>query len=532
MGSSVTSHESRREVSSLAGGGRLPSRAGGTGADVVRASTGMAAAVDLGSNSFHMVIARVEEHGLRIVDRIKEPVQLAAGFDARSYLSEEAQARAIACLTRFGQRLQDMDPGHVRAAGTSSMRKAKNARAFLSRAQRALGHPIEVVGGREEARLIYLGVSHTVPDAPGRRLVIDVGGGSTECILGEGFDAIQADSLHMGCVSYSLRFFPEGKLRREAFKEAELAVGLELQTIERRYRALGWESCIGASGTIEAVTDILRAAGMNEPGLVTRGGLRKLRKAMIAAGHTSKLDLPTLSGARAPVLAGGVAILLGVFDSLGLESLQPCAGALREGLLYDLLGRIRHEDVRDRTIRRLVERYGVDLEQAARVERTAVYCLKQVGSAWQLDGPGQRHVLEWAAQLHEIGLAISYSSYQRHGAYLVAHSDMPGFSNDDKQVLSTLVLAHRRKISRAMFTDDQGASAAGARRLAVILRLAVLLNRSRSPRPLPTFVVTADKDRLRLEFPERWLEEHPLTMADLEEERPALAGAGIELTFA
>ncbi|MBX3469783.1 MAG: exopolyphosphatase [Planctomycetes bacterium] len=492
----------------------------------------MTAAVDLGSNSFHMVIARVEQHDLRIVDRIKEPVQLAAGFDGKNNLTEEAQARAISCLTRFGQRLRDMHPDLVRAVGTNTMRKAKNARAFLARAQKALGRRIEVISGREEARLIYLGVSHTVPDAPGRRLVIDIGGGSTECILGERFDTLQADSMHMGCVSWSLRFFGDGKLRREAFRQAEIAAQLELQTIARRYRALSWETCFGSSGTIEAVVDILRAAGLCEPGVITHAGLRKLRKAMVTAGQVSKLDLPTLSPSRAAVLAGGVAILLGAFESLGVERMQPCSGALREGLLYDLLGRIRHEDVRDRTIRRLVERYGVDLEQAARVERTALYGLKQVAAAWQLEAAPLRHVLEWAARLHELGLAISYSSYHRHGAYLITHSDMPGFSNDDKLLLAALVLAHRRKVSRGMFPEDMPVGATTALRLAVILRLAVLLNRSRSPRPLPTFALTADKDRLRLELPASWLEEHPLTLADLEEERPTLAAVGVELTFA
>lgn len=488
----------------------------------------MAAAVDLGSNSFHMVIARVEED-LRIVDRIKEPVQLASGFDGKNNLDEASQARALACLEKFGQRLRDMRPELVRAVGTNTMRKAKNARAFLVKAQKALGQPIEVVSGREEARLIYLGVAHTVPDAPGRRLVVDVGGGSTECILGEGFDAIQADSLHMGCVSYSLRYFGD-KLRREDFKQAEIAARVELQTIERRYRAFGWEACIGSSGTVEAVADILRASGWSEPGVITRNGVRKLRKAMVAAGSVGKLSLPTLSPARAGVLAGGVAILLGAFESLGIESMQPCSGALREGVLYDLLGRIRHEDVRDRTIRRFVERYGVDLEQAARVERTAVSALKQVAKAWKLDHPDLRHVLEWAARLHEIGLAISYSSYHKHGAYLVTHSDMPGFSNDDKAVLAALVQAHRRKMTRMAYPDGPH-SPSTLLRLSVILRLAVLLNRSRSPRPLPAFALAADGDALRVEFPKGWLDDHPLTRADLEEERPFLKAAGIDLKF-
>jgi exopolyphosphatase / guanosine-5'-triphosphate,3'-diphosphate pyrophosphatase len=513
-------------------GGVLPRRSERTGSIVMGHTPSMAAAVDLGSNSFHMVIARVEEHDLRIMDRIKEPVQLAGGFDGKKNLTEEAQGRALACLERFGQRLREMPPQYVRAVGTNTLRKAKNARDLLARARKALGHPIEVISGREEARLIYLGVSHTISDAPGRRLVVDIGGGSTECILGEGFDAIQADSLHMGCVGYSLRFFEGGKLRREAFREAQIAARLELQTIERRYRAFGWESCIGSSGTIEAIADILRAAGWSEPGVITKQGLRKLRKTMVAAGAVSKLELPTLSPNRAGVLPGGLAILLGAFESFGIESMKPCSGALREGVIYDLLGRIRHEDVRDRTIRRFVERYGVDLEQAARVERTAVYLLKQAAKPWQLDDPELRHLLEWAARLHEIGLAIAYTSYHKHGAYLIERSDMPGFSNDDQQALAALVRTHRRKTTRALFPEGIRYGVDAMQRLAALLRLAVLLNRSRSVRPLPTLALTASKDGLKLEFPAGWLDEHPLSRADLEEERPYMRPLGIDLAFA
>ena len=490
--------------------------------------TGPAAAVDLGSNSFHMVIARVDEHDLRIVDRIREPVQLAMGLDEREHLSEDAQARALECLSRFGQRLRDMPATSVRAVGTNTLRKAKNARAFLARAQKALGHRVEIVSGTEEARLIYLGVAHSLSDDEGRRLVVDIGGGSTECILGERFEPLRADSLHMGCVSWSKRFFPDGRLRREAFKEAELAARLELQTIERRFRNLGWEAAVGASGTVVTIAEIVRQQGWAEQG-ITRASLRKLRKALVGAEAVGKLALPTLKPERAAVLPGGLAILSAIFDALEVEELRPSTGALREGVLYDLLGRIRHEDVRDRTIRRFVERFNVDQEQAARVERTAVALHRQVRAAWGLGSPDVRHFLEWGARLHEIGLAVTYSSYQKHGAYLVQHADMPGFSNDDKHVLATLVLGHRRKLLRPVASEPLTWSDEALLRMVVLLRLAVLLNRSRSPRTLPALEVRPTKTGLALAFPPGWLEEHPLTVADLAQERPLLAAAGVTL---
>lgn len=491
---------------------------------------GMAAAVDLGSNSFHMVIGRIEEHDVRIVDRIKEPVQLAAGLEDRR-IAEEAQARALACLEKFGQRLRDMPHRHVRAVGTNTLRVAKNARAFLTRAQKALGHPIEVVSGREEARLIYLGVSHSLPDDTERRLVVDVGGGSTELILGERFDVVQAESLHMGCVSWSATYFPEGKLTRGHFKKADTAARRELQTLERRFRQLGWESAYGSSGTNEALMEILKLGGYSEQG-ITKDGLRKLRKVLVEAGHMSKVTLPGLKPERAPVLPGGLAIVLAAFESLGIERLLPAGGALREGVLYDLLGRIRHEDVRDRTIRGFTDRYVVDREQAARVERTAIKCLKQVAAAWELEDPELKHVMEWAARLHEVGLAISYTSYHKHGGYLLTHSDMPGFSNDDKLILATLVRTHRRKLSAPLFPEGLPLSTERLVRLSALLRVAVLLNRSRSPRALPPFKLQADKSALTLTFPDEWLEEHPLTRADLEEEASALEAVGLELELA
>ncbi len=489
------------------------------------------AAVDLGSNSFHMVVAHLAHGQLQVVDRLRERVALAEGLDADRRLQPKVQERALDCLTRFGERLRGMPPAAVRAVGTNTLRRARNSRAFLARAQEALGFPIEVIAGREEARLIYLGVSQARADDSERRLVVDIGGGSTELILGEGSDTLVSDSLQMGCVGWSLRFFAEGELTREAMQRARIAAGLELQGLSRRYRALGWQSCTGSSGTIVASEEILRLNGWSE-GDITPKGLRKLRKALYQAARVEELAFPGLQDDRAPVLAGGVAILSAVIDSLGIASLSASPGALREGLLHDLLGRIRHEDVRDPTIRRFAQAYHVDLEQAARVERTALSLYEQVAPAWELAEPGLARLLGWAARLHEIGLSIAYSGYHKHGAYIAANADMPGFSREDQLVLSLLILSHRRKLLHAPFEELPEREATRALRLAFLLRLAVLLNRARSNRNLPAPRAVAAAGALELSFAERVLAEHPLTRADLEQEVESWREVGYELRLA
>lgn len=485
------------------------------------------AAVDLGSNSFHLVVAQLAHGGIKVLDRLRERVALAEGLGDDRKLSNEAIERALACLARFGQRLKGLPAGAVRAVGTNTLRRATNARAVLARLEEALGFPIEVIPGREEARLIYLGVIHSLADDSERRLVVDIGGGSTELILGEGFDSIETDSLQMGCVGWSRRFFA-GELTREAMRKARIAAGQELQTIARRYRSLGWQTCLGSSGTIVAAEEILRANGWSEGG-ITAKGLRKLRKALYAAGQVPALELPGLTPDRAPVLAGGIAILSAVVDALEVDRMAASPGALREGLLFDLLGRMRHEDVRDRTIRRFAATWHVDLEQAARVERTALALLEQVAHAWELDGPEHARRLGWAARLHEIGLAIAYSGYHKHGAYIAANADMPGFSREDQQLLSLLVLTHRRKLASESFAFLSGRLGAQALRLAALLRLAVLLNRGRGSRIHATPRARAETAKLDLEFPAGFLAEHPLSQADLDQESAALAEAGIEL---
>jgi exopolyphosphatase / guanosine-5'-triphosphate,3'-diphosphate pyrophosphatase len=486
------------------------------------------AGVDLGSNSFHMIVARVDAGQLHVVDRLRERVRLAQGLDAEKNLTPIAMERALACLNRFGQRVRDLPQGAVRAAGTNTLRQAKNSAVFLERAQELLGHPIEIIAGREEARIIYLGVSHSVPADQGRRLVIDIGGGSTECILGEGFDSVATESLFMGCVSYTSRFFPRGELRREDFRRAETAAMLELRSLEYRYKTLGWQSCYGSSGTALAIAEILSGPAFGEQG-VTRKGLKKLRAALVAAGDVSRLELPGLDADRALVLPGGLAILMGAFKSLGIEKMEPAFGALREGLLYDLLGRVGHEDVRERTIRWLAERNHADSSHAARVERIALYCLEQAAVSWSLDRVEGRQYLTWASRLHEIGLEIAHTGYHRHGAYIIENADMPGFSKGEQKMLAAIVHAHRRKFHREEFAALGPGRAHAALRLALLFRIAWCLNRSRSTEVIPPFALRVHGDQIRLELPEAWLAATPLIQAELRQERELLADAGVDL---
>ena len=486
------------------------------------------AAVDLGSNSFRMVIARVVGGQLQLVDRLREGVRLAASLDKDQRLTEEGQERALACLRKFGQRLREFPPGSVRAVGTNTLRKARNRDKFLRRASLALSHPIEVVSGQEEARLIYLGVSHSLPSLDGRRLVVDIGGGSTECIIGDAFDTLLTESLYMGCVSYSLAHFPDGRLKAKYMRRAETAARLELQALRKTYRKLGWTGCAGASGTIHAVHTILRDNGWSHQG-ITFDGLEKLRQAILENDHVDQLSIPGLRRDRAKVLPGGLAILIAVFETLEIERMNVSQGAMREGLLYDLLGRIRQEDVRNRTIRRFVDQYRVDVAQAARVEKTALNLLEQALKGWSLERESARLFLIWASSLHEVGLAVAHGGFQKHGGYLIANSDMPGFSLQDQHMLSLLVRSHRRKWPLDLFKELPKPLRSTAARLCVLLRLAVLLNRGRSSKPLPPIRLEAEKKKIYLKFPENWLAKHPLSLADLEQESQRLRAAGFHL---
>jgi len=489
------------------------------------------AAVDLGSNSFHMVVARYSHGQLIILDRLREMVRLAAGLDEHGRLDKPVVDRALACLERFGQRLRDMKAESVRVVGTNTLRQARRKGAFLDRAASALGHPIEIIAGVEEARLIYLGVGHTMPSDSGRRLVADIGGGSTELIIGEGLQTRQLASLHMGCVSMSARFFDDGELTEKKMKRARLAARLELEPLQSAFGAASWDHAMGASGTIRAVGDIILARG-GPDSLITLPDVEGLIDLALRAGRIERLRLPGLNEERLPVFPGGIAILAEIFTMLGVNSLRIAEGALREGLLYDLLGRLTDEDARVRTVRAMQSRYHVDGEQAARVEATIQSFLLQVQESWELDEPLADLVLTWSARLHEVGLDISHSHYHRHSAYLLEHADMPGFPREEQRLLAAVVGAHRRKPHLELLEDLSPPWHIKAEFLIVLLRLGVLLHRGRSDLPLPPVKLTAKGRNLDLEFPRRWLEDHPLTLADLEQESEYLKVAGFRLRYA
>ncbi len=487
------------------------------------------AAVDLGSNSFHMLVARTKGGEPVLVDRLREMVQLASGLDARDRLSPESRDRAIECLRRFGQRLRHMDPSDVRAVGTNTLRAAADAGEFLLDAERALGHSIETISGIEEARLIFLGVTRTLPGPRRRRLVVDIGGGSTELIVGDEAP-LDLESLYMGCINFSRTHFGDGRLTAENWRRAELAALQELEPVIERFRSLDWEEAVGASGTIRAIDGLVRTYGWSREG-ITSEALGSLRGMLLKAGRIGRLKLDGLNPRRRTTIAGGAAILSALFEALGIDVIRRSDGALREGLLYDFLGRIRDQDVRERGVEALADRAHVDRQQAARVRRTSLALLAQVAESWDLGARTARQFLSWAANLHEIGLDIAHNHYHRHGEYIVAHADLAGFSLPEQQALATLVRSHRRKFPTAAIAALPRSWSPWTERLAMPLRLSVVLHRSRSPLPLPPIELTAAVKAMDLRFPPGWLGEHPLTRADLETEAAYLRAVGYRLSF-
>lgn len=491
------------------------------------------AAVDLGSNSFHMIIARVEADGqLQILDKLRESVRLGAGLTPQGDLTPEARERALACLERFGERLRHFPSADVGVVGTNTLRQASKARDFIDKAEAAIGHPISVINGREEARLIYLGVAHSLAqDTPDeKRFVMDIGGGSTELIIGQGFETLQLESLHMGCVSSSQRFFVGGKLDKKRWKKALTAAHLDLMPIQRAYRDIGWQSATGASGTIKAVHKVIQQSGLAPYG-ITLANMRKVQKLMMEAGHIDKLKLAGLSDERRPVFAGGLAVLIATFEALDIEQMHVSDGALREGVIYDRLNRYQQQDVRGKAVLDLQKRFVIDQAHADQVKDSAVKLFHRCRDAWGLP-PAFAELVAWAADLHEIGLAVSHSGYQKHGAYLLANTDLAGFSNEERNWLSVLVRTHRRKLSRKLFDDLLERDYKMARYLSVLLRLSVLLNRSRNTDAPPISRVTAGKHGLLLAFEDEALrEKRPLLFADLAEEQKYLKALDFTLEF-
>lgn len=488
------------------------------------------AAIDLGSNSFHMLVANYSEDRLQVIDRLKEMVQLAGGLSENNQISDEAENRALACLEKFGQRIKEIQKKNIRAVGTNTLRQACNGKSFLKRARKALGCSIEIISGREEARLVYLGVANTMFDESGQRLVIDIGGGSTEVVIGQGFDTRLTESLHMGCINMSNRFFQDGTITNKKMRKAVLYARQELEAIESIYKKQGWDAAVGSSGTILTINQILKTEGWSSSG-ITKSGLAKLKKQLCELEHIDSLTFPDLSANRAPVFAGGVAILCAIFDALDLEQMTPSEGALREGLLYDLIGRTREQDIRNRSIDAIATQYGVDQEQARRVMESVRECFNQTSDKWGLQEIPDLQLLTWAARLHEVGLIISHSQYQKHGAYLIDHSDLPGFSRQEQSELAMLIRCHRRKFPLAELQAAFDENTDHMLRLCILLRLAFVLNRSRASNPLPALEIKIKDSSLKLIFPNKWLENHPLTEADLETEAGYLKSTNVVLEY-
>ncbi len=468
------------------------------------------AAVDLGSNSFRLQVARVVGKQLYPLDSLGEMVRLAAGLTADKRLDEDAQARALDCLKRFGERLRGFPAHSVRAVATNTLRVAKNASAFLRKAEAAVGFPIEVIAGHEEARLIYLGVAHSLPISMDPRLVMDIGGGSTEFIIGKRLRPVRMESLYMGCVSYSLRYFPDGKITKSAMKRADLIARSEIQTIAAGFTSSYWEEAFGSSGTARALGDIIHLNSFDSAGRegdVTLEGLENFREYLLRVGDVKKLELAGLRPDRAPVIPGGFVIMSAAFSELGIRRMSQAMGALRQGVLYDLLGRFHKHDMRETTVKQFMQRYRVDATQAIRVESLALVLGKQLLRDFPNDLEELLRILSWAARLHEVGISVAHSGYHKHSAYILGNADMPGFSRREQDRLSLLALAHRGTPVKVRDSVTERLDFA----LIFSLRLAVVFHRSRSDIGLPRLEVSLGDKTFELRIERAWLDRNPLT---------------------
>lgn len=481
------------------------------------------AAVDLGSNSFHMIICRITDQSVEILDRVKEMVQIARGMTSAG-IAADAHHRAIECLSRFAERLRDIPPGQIRAVGTKSLRSARNAEFFIVEAEKALGHPIDIISGYEEARLVYKGLFHSVANDDKNRLVIDIGGASTELVIGHSANPLLLESLGFGCVAYTDKHGLKDQPSHAAMDSAYLAACEEIESIRSNYLRNGWNTVYGTSGTMKAVAELL--AGEDGGAIIRAESLADLYE-QIASGHGDPLkDVTKL---RRDVLPAGVAILRAICDELAIEKIQIADATLKDGLIYDTLGRLNNFDARETAVTHLQQQYRVDQPQASRVAQTAVQLLRQVDTPL-LPGVSRTKILTWAAKLHEVGLGISHSSHHNHGYYILRHSDLAGFGRYEQHILSSLVRTHRKKLSFERLDGlDQNAKLAIIP-LILCLRSAVILHRRREDLDFHP-KLTGNEGRYTIGLPPGWLDTNPLTAAGLQQEARYFTGLGIELTI-
>ena len=485
-------------------------------------------AIDLGSNSFHLIIAKSDFGELRPVQTLAEKVQLGETSE-KNTLTKPAIARGLACLERFKQLIDSTAPAKIRVVGTNALRRAKNRLDFIEPAEQILGVPIDVIYGREEARLIYLGVAHTLSDDEDTRLVVDIGGGSTEFILGQRFEPTRLESLQMGCVSYGEAFFPDGEITRERFDAAYHRARIEVSHIRRNYHREMWQEAVGSSGTLRAIEALITTAGWRESG-IDRPSLTELRQQLLAFRHIEEIDLPGLSETRKGVVTAGLAITMGIFDGLQVQEMRTSGGALREGVIYDLIGRFSHEDVRNRSISAMQQRYSVDQRVANLVAERVTLLADATRRNWALEDTDIA-LLKWAGALHEIGIAISQKSYSQHSAYLVLNTDLPGFAQQDQETMAALIAGLKGKPRPELLDPIAKRKRQSVARMMVLLRLAVILKHVEALETIPALSISADENALTLSFPEDWGKDHPLTIWEIQQSATAVERLGIELVL-
>lgn len=490
--------------------------------DTVVSASDTFAALDLGSNSFHLLVARDQNGSIQVLDRHREMTRLAAGLESTGSLSQERIDLALASLRRISQRIRSLPQHNVRIVGTNALRQASNRDAFISQAEAILGHNIDVISGREEGRLIYAAVAQSIESRADLRLVIDIGGGSTELIAGHRFEPHLSESIQIGCISMTERWFKEGKLSTSRMTNAVQDMQLELEVVEHSFRTHGWELAVGSSGTMLAIQNAI--AQFSSDG-ITKSTLKELSRRLVCFGHIDNIDPAWCSLRRAQSLPGGIAMLLGLFKTLKIDTLEVSSGALREGLLHELIGRAHDVDIRERSVRALVPRFHVDQQHATLVARTALSMFDQLDQKLTNVSEDERQLLRWAAMLHEIGMGISHSAYHKHGAYLLENLDMPGFTLTEQSQLAWLVRTHRRRLQ----TEEPMPHGKSLMHLCVILRLAVTFRRNRSDAKPPEIKLKKNGDAYLIEIDRDWLNRHPLTRMDLEQESNALMDAGVEL---
>ena len=487
------------------------------------------AALDIGSNSFHLVIARMLAGSMQVVQKVKHKVRLADGLDSDQMLSEEAMTRGLNTLQSMAESMQGLDPSHVRVVATHTLRRAKNARTFLRKAKAVFPFRIEVISGPEEARLIYVGVANTTQTV-GKRLIVDIGGGSTEFALGADFSPLLCKSVQMGCVSYQQRYFKDGVITRKRFDRAITAARREIELVGGNLKRHEWGTSIGSSGTARAIAAVI--AGLQESEIdvpITYSDLTDLIKQCIEKGSAEALDFVNLTDDRRPVFAAGLSILFAVFKSLNLKEMQTSAAALREGVLYEIQTDDNRSDIRERTAHSLATRYDVDTQYAQKVWSNCLSIYEAVKDKWAINNEELKHLLEWSALLHEVGLQINSRGVQRHSSYIIEQSDLPGFNQEQQKLIATLVRYHRKKIKLADLPTFANYDEQSLKYLLSVLRLGVLLNINRQETMLPEYQIRCKENKISLIFPEDWFDSSPLLLADIDAEAEYQQTLGITL---